>query len=360
MFKKGLFYFDWGLFIPACVLILVNLTTLFSLNKELFKNEIIYIVVGFVVYLLFSYVNLGIAKLYGKQIYIASLLLLFAVLVIGVETRGSLRWIEIFGFRIQFAEILKPFLAISLSSFLILKKSISLKNFVNILLFMFPVAFLVFIQPDLGDALIYIIVTLLTLFFYGFPFVYFLGLLIIFLLLAPIGWFFLHEYQRQRVLTFIDPARDPLGKSYNAIQSMIAVGAGMFLGRGLGQGSQSELRFLPERHTDFIFATISEQLGFIGSSLIIIAFAFMLYRIFKISSSSNDKFAKLFSISCFFILLTQFFVNVGMNIGVLPVVGVTLPFVSYGGSSMLTNFIILGLLASIGKSQKSNKVLEIG
>ncbi len=360
MFKKGLFYFDLGLFIPSAVLILVNLITLFSLNTELFRSELIYVAVGFIVYLLFSFVNLGIARLYGKQIYIASLLLLLAVLIIGVETRGSLRWIEIFGFRIQFAEFLKPFLAISLSSFLILKKSVSLKNFVNVLLFMFPIAFLVFIQPDLGDALIYAVVTLLTLIFYGFPLVYFLGLLIVLALFAPLGWFFLHEYQKQRVLTFINPSSDPLGKSYNAIQSMIAVGAGMFLGRGLGQGSQSELRFLPERHTDFIFATISEQLGFIGSFLIIIAFIFLLYRIYKISINSNDKFAKIFSISCFFIILTQFFINVGMNVGILPVVGVTLPFVSYGGSSMLTNFIIIGLLTSIGKSQRQDKVLEIG
>ncbi len=360
MFKKGIFYFDWGLFIPVCVLLLVNLTTLFSLNSELFKNELIYTGIGLVIYLFFSFANLNIAKLYGKQIYIVSLLLLFVVLVVGVETRGSLRWIEIFGFRMQFAELLKPFLAISLSAFLVTRKSTSFKNFVFLLFLILPIALLIFIQPDLGDALIYIIVVLLTMIFYGFPLIYFLGLLILLALLTPVGWFFLHEYQRQRVLTFIDPSRDPLGKSYNAIQSMIAVGAGMFLGKGLGQGSQSELRFLPERHTDFIFATISEQLGFIGSALIIISFIFLLYRIYRISINSNDGFLRIFSISLFFIIFTQFFVNIGMNIGVLPVVGVTLPFLSYGGSSMLTNFIIIGLLSTIGRSAKSDKVLEIG
>jgi rod shape determining protein RodA len=360
MFKKGLLYFDLGLLLPIFILLLVNLATLFSLNLSLFKSELLYVAFGLIVFFGFSFVNHKVAFLYGKSIYIISLILLVAVLVMGVEARGSLRWIEIYGFRIQFAELLKPFLAISLSSFLLSKNSISARNFISILCFILPVVLLVFVQPDLGDALIYAFVALAALIFYGFSWFYVFGLFLISLLVAPIGWLFLHDYQKQRIMTFLSPASDPLGKSYNAIQSVIAIGAGMFLGKGFGQGSQSGLRFLPERHTDFIFATITEQLGFIGSALVIVCFLFLLYRIYRISQNSSDKSSKLFSMICFFIILVQFFLNVGMNIGILPIVGVTLPFLSYGGSSMLTNFIIIGLLTSIARSTTNNKVLEIG
>lgn len=360
MSKKGLFYIDRGLFIPCLILILINLITLFSLNINLFKNELLFVFVGLVVFFIFSQVHYKIPKLYGTPIYIISLILLVAVLIIGVETRGSLRWIEIFGFRFQFSEILKPFLGISLASYLAENSKRDVKSFAKVLLFMAPIAFLIFIQPDLGDALIYVFVTVLALVFAGFSWYYFAILISFFALITPLAWNFLHDYQKNRVLTFLDPSRDPLGKSYNAIQSMIAIGSGMFLGKGLGQGSQSGLRFLPERHTDFIFATISEQTGFIGSFLVIICFIFLFYRIIKISFNSNDKFSKFYSSICFFILLMQFFINVGMNVGILPIVGVTLPFVSYGGSSMLSNFILLGLLVSISRSIREDNVLEIG
>lgn len=160
-------------------------------------------------------------------------------------------------------------------------------------------------------------------------------------------------------MTFLDPSRDPLGTSYNVIQSVIAVGSGMIMGRGLGQGTQSGLRFLPERHTDFIFATISEQLGFIGTIIILVCFAFLLYRVFKIFLNSEEGFSKNFSAIVFFSFLIQIFVNIGMNVGIIPVVGVTLPFVSYGGSSLLSNFIFLGFLSSIVRSTKDKNVLEI-
>ncbi len=359
MSKRGLFYIDWGLFIPCIILILINLVTLFSLNINLFKNELLFVFVGLVVFFLFSQVHYKIPKLYGAPIYVISLILLVVVLIIGVETRGSLRWVEIFGFRFQFSEILKPFLGISLAGYLSGNSKRNIKNFAKILFLMAPIAFLIFIQPDLGDALIYVFVTIFTLIFAGFSWYYFTVLILIVVLTAPIAWNFLHDYQKYRVLTFLDPSRDPLGKSYNAIQSMIAVGSGMFLGKGLGQGSQSELRFLPERHTDFIFATISEQTGFVGSFLIVVCFIFLFYRIIKISLNSNDQFSKFYSAICFFILLMQFFINVGMNVGILPIVGVTLPFVSYGGSSMLSNFIMLGLLVSISRSIKEDNVLEI-
>jgi len=349
---------DLGLVVPASVLLILSLATLFSLNISLFKNQAIFAVLSLGVFVFFSQVNHKIARLYGLPIYIISIILLFIVLIIGIESRGATRWIEIFGTRLQFSEVLKPFLVISLASFLSTRKNASFSNLVLCIAFLLPIFVLIFLQPDLGNALIYAGVLVLTLIFFGFPIRYFLGGAVILALSSPLIWNLLHEYQRQRILTFINPSSDPLGTSYNAIQSIIAVGSGMLLGKGLGQGTQSGLRFLPERHTDFIFATISEQLGFIGGVLILLAFGFLLYRIFIIYENSNDGFSKIFAGTAFFLILIQFFVNVGMNIGLLPVVGVTLPFVSYGGSSLLASFILLGLLSSIEKQDKE-EVLEI-
>ena len=221
-----------------------------------------------------------------------------------------------------------------------------------------PIFFLVFLQPDLGNALTYLMVTVLTFVIFGFPLRFFFAGLIFVSVLSPIIWKFLHGYQKARILTYFNP-NDSLGLSYNAIQSVIAVGSGMLFGRGLGLGTQSGLRFLPERHTDFIFATVAETLGMIGSILVVLAFVFLLYRIFIIFNNQEDLFGKIFSIIAFSFIFLQFFINIGMNIGILPIVGITLPFVSYGGSSLLSSFIILGILSSLNKAEASKKVLEI-
>jgi len=350
--------FDLPLLIPVAILVLLSLTTLFSINIVLFRTQLIFLIASVLIFIFFSFVNYKIIQLYCVPIYIFSLVALFLVLILGIETRGSVRWIEFLGFRAQFSEILKPFLAISFSTFLVTRKN-SLKQLFSVFLFLMPVLIFIFLQPDLGNTLIYFFVVILTLIFFGFSYRYFISGFVMFLVAIPIFWNLLHEYQKQRILTFLDPNTDPLGTSYNAIQSLIAVGSGMLLGKGLGQGTQSALSFLPERHTDFIFATISEQLGFFGNILILACFAVILYRIYLIIRNSNDDFCKVFAATSFFIILVQFFINIGMNIGILPIVGVTLPFVSYGGSSLLSSFILIGLLSAISISQKNNEVLEI-
>ncbi len=359
MNRKSLWDIDWGLILPVGILVVLSLVTLLSLNTVFFRSQLVFLIISIFAYIFFSQVNYKIIQLYAKPIYIVSIVLLILVLILGIESRGSVRWIEILGFRIQFSEILKPFLAISLSSYLVNLKNTSFKSMATIILFLLPVTFLIFFQPDLGDALIFASVTLLTLIFFGFPFKFFLAGIISVAAMFPVFWKFLHDYQKQRIMTFLNPGTDPLGTSYNAIQSIIAVGSGMIIGKGFGQGTQSSLRFLPERHTDFIFATISEQLGFIGTTVILITFGFLLFRIFVIYQDSRDRFCKTFAATGFFIILMQFFINVGMNIGIIPIVGVTLPFVSYGGSSLLSNFIILGLLTAVNKATKKEDVLEI-
>jgi rod shape determining protein RodA len=357
MNSKG-FGIDWFLIIPVGFLIIISLVTLFSLNPDFFKGQVLVLVVSILAFIFFSQANYKVLDIFAKPIYIISLILLAVVLFLGIESRGSMRWVELFGLRAQFSEVLKPFLAISLASYLANLKQYNLRGLLNILLLLGPIALLIFLQPDLGNALLYVGVVLATLIYFGFAFKYFAALILPIFAMLPIVWQFLHEYQRQRILTFLDPGKDPLGTSYNVIQSVIAVGSGMLMGRGLGQGTQSGLRFLPERHTDFIFASISEQLGFIGTIIMLICFAFILYRIYTIFRNSDDKFAKIFAAIIFFTFLIQIFVNVGMNIGILPIVGVTLPFVSYGGSSLLSNFIFLGFLSAINKGRRE-EILEI-
>lgn len=349
---------DWLLLLPIAVLLIFSLTTIYSIEPTIFRSQFIFTILSVFALFFFSQVNASVFKKYYIIVYIVSIILLTAVLFLGSESRGSVRWFMFFGVGIQFSELLKPFIAISFAAYLSTLNSYSFKSFIVSLLLMGPIFLLIFLQPDLGNALIYVFVGLGTLIIYGYPFRWFVAGFLMWLASLPFLWLLLHDYQRQRVLTFINPSRDPLGTSYNAIQSVIAVGSGMILGRGFGQGTQAELRFLPENHTDFIFATISEELGFLGSMIIIICFAFIFYRLFMIIRNSDDKFSKLFSSIVFLFIFIHFFVNVGMNIGIVPIVGVTLPFVSYGGSSLLSNFILLGLLFSVN-SVKRREVLEI-
>lgn len=358
MNRRSFLNIDWGLIAPVLVLVILSLTTLFSIDFSKFLSQLIFFITGIFVFLFFSQTNCKTIKLYTAPIYVVSIVLLIIVLIIGAETRGAVRWLDLFGFRVQFSEILKPFFAISLSSYLSSRNNQTFRTLFLAICFFTPIFFLVFLQPDLGNALVYFAVAILTFIIFGFPLRFFLAGLIFVSLLFPVLWKFLHTYQKDRILTFLNP-NDPLGLSYNAIQSVIAVGSGMLVGRGLGLGTQSGLRFLPERHTDFIFATLSETLGMVGAILVVLTFAFLLYRIFVIFSNQEDLFGKVFSIAAFFLIFIQFFINIGMNIGIIPIVGITLPFVSYGGSSLLSSFILLGILSSLNSADVSRKVLEI-
>jgi rod shape determining protein RodA len=247
---------DWLLIIPVLVLVLLSLVTLFSLNVVFFRGQFFLFLISFIFFLFFSQINYKIMSIYSKPIYIFSLVALTLVLILGIESRGAVRWIEIAGFRLQLSEVFKPFLSISLAVYLSRIRNLNFSSFLSVFGLLTPIALLIFFQPDLGNAIIYGLIVLLTLIYMGFSFKYFAVIFAPFVLAAPIMWEFLHDYQRQRVLTFINPSLDPLGTSYNVIQSIIAVGSGMLMGQGIGQGTQSSLRFLPERQTDFIFATI--------------------------------------------------------------------------------------------------------
>lgn len=358
--KKTRFYpIDWHLLIPVCILAFMSLTTLYSLEFSLFRNQLINFSLALIIFLIFSQVDYKLFRPLTKPIYVVSIILLTFILIVGYEARGAVRWIDFFGISIQLSETLKPFLALSLAGFLAAGNKRTFKNFLLVIILVMPIFILINLQPDLGNGLIYLGTLILVLLTFGYPFLWFVLLSIPVIIASPFLWQILHDYQRQRILTFLHPTSDPLGTSYNVIQAMIAVGAGMFIGRGIGEGTQSGLQFLPERHTDFIFATISEGFGFLGSIVIIITYGYLLYRIYLIYRHVDETFGKVFAAGAFFFILIHFFVNVGMNVGLIPVVGITLPFVSYGGSSIISSAIFLGILSAISREHVKEKVLEI-
>lgn len=350
---------DFWLLIPVAVLITISLFTLLSLNTAFFQSQFISLGIALTAFFVFSQINIEFLRTYRLPIYIVSLIVLGITLGIGIETNGAVRWVDIFGIRLQFSEITKPFLAVAFASLLADQPKANFKAFIKALAYIAPIFFLIYFQPDLGSAMLYLMVAVLTLLIVGYPFRWFFLMLVPVIVAAPVIWTKLHDYQRERILTFLNPQADPLGISYNSIQALIAVGSGAFFGKGMSEGTQSTLRFLPERQTDFIFATIAEGLGFVGAVLIVAALIVLCYRVFHIFNGTNNKFMKIFTASAFGFFLIPSFVNIGMNIGIVPIVGVTLPFVSFGGSSLLSNFIFLGLLSSISASEKHKNVLEI-
>jgi rod shape determining protein RodA len=350
---------DFFLLLPVVILISISLVTLLSLNVAYFKGQLLSLIIAFMAFFFFSQVNIDFLKNVKGSFYVLSLVFLLITLAIGIESHGAVRWIDILGIRLQFSEILKPFLSLSFAALLAEYPNGSAKSFFWSFLFVLPIFFLVYFQPDLGNALLYLMVALVALLISGYPYRFFAFIFLPIALLAPVIWEKLHAYQRTRILTFLNPQADPLGVSYNSIQALIAVGSGAFSGKGLSEGTQSGLRFLPERQTDFIFATIAEGLGFIGALLVIAALLFLCYRIFRIFSMTSDRFIKIFAACAFGFFLIPAFVNIGMNLGIMPIVGVPLPFVSFGGSSLLSNFIFLGLLVSMLRGEKHKHVLEI-
>jgi rod shape determining protein RodA len=350
---------DFLLLLPVIMLVSVSLVTLLSLNLAYLKSQLISLVIALFAFFIFSQINVEFFKSLKGSIYVLSLVFLLITLAIGIESHGAVRWIDIAGIRLQFSEILKPFLSLAFAALLAEKPVGSIKMFFLAMLFVLPIFFLVYFQPDLGSALLYLLVALFALLISGYPFRWFAFMILPIIILMPVIWTKLHAYQRTRILTFLNPQADPLGVSYNSIQALIAVGSGAFLGKGLSEGTQSGLRFLPERQTDFIFATIAEGLGFVGALIVVAALLFLCYRIFRIFSITKDRFIRIFAACAFGFFLIPAFVNIGMNLGIMPIVGVPLPFVSFGGSSLLSNFIFLGILSAMQRIEKHKNVLEI-
>ena len=288
--------------------------------------------------------------LYGLMLFLLLLTLL------APKVNGAQSWLGFGGFRFQPSEFAKIVIILVMSKFLSRYPPLDFKTFMAGLGVISLPVLLVLIQPDAGSALVYLVISLGMLFAAGTPMKYLGGLVGLGLSAIPFMiMFVLKEYQRNRILVFIDPMRDPLGAGYNVIQSRIAVGSGGFSGKGYMLGTQSKLKFLPEPHTDFIFSVFSEEFGFIGNMILILLFSILLCRIILTGIRSRDRRCKILVAGVASWLWFQMFESIGMSIGLMPVTGLPLPFLSYGGSSLLAIFIAIGLVASVYIEGVNNK-----
>lgn len=291
--------------------------------------------------------------------YIFLLVLLIITFLMGHTSKGSTRWISLGVTQIQPSQIIKPVLAVFLAGFAATGVWTKKKLFHFLILSGVPLV-LVFIQPDLGTTLVSASIVGTILLFSGIPKRYMAFLVVLGVLIGILGWnVLLKDYQKQRIFSFLAPTEDVQGSRYHAQQSVIAVGSGKILGRGLGHGVQSHLRFLPEKQTDFMYASLSEEFGFIGSVAVILLYGAMFFFIIHELSLIKNTVAFLTICGVLFMLFVQTVINIGMNIGLLPITGITLPLLSYGGSSILTICISLGVLVSASKERVRVSAIEI-
>ena len=324
------------------------------------RSQAIGLGLGFVFLIAISVTDYRRFARWQMYIYGGSLVLLILTLIIGSggETVGANRWIEYGGFRLQTAELVKFLLIVALGA--VLAEGAELRHrfrfVVLCIVYVFVPGVLVFLQPDLGTSLVFMAILLVMLVVWGIRLSH-LGILagagvlaVVAVLRILPSWFGVHllkDWQLARLEVFLDPEKDPLNTGYQLIQSKIAIGSGMFTGKGYLAGTQHSLNFLPERHTDFIFAVIGEELGFVGGALLIGLFAVMVWRAFRIARMSRDLYGTLVAAGVAGVIVFQVFVNVGMTIGIMPVTGLPLPFLSFGSSSLVVFLMAIGLLESI-------------
>lgn len=287
-----------------------------------------------------------------RILYGGTVAVLFLVLFIGKESGGAQRWISVGPFPFQPSEFSKFALILCFSSFLSRLKSVTFWDYTVSLFYIFPFFLFVFLQPDLGTALVFIVIGMGMLFVTGFPAKYFgisfAGAAAVF----PFAWHLLKDYQKRRLLIFLDPTVDPLGAGYHLIQSKIALGSGGLFGKGFFSGTQAKLHFVPGAHTDFAFSVLGETFGFAGCALFLVIFLFLLLRTFAIAFSSKDRFGQTAACGIASMWFFHLVVNVGMTMGVMPVTGIPLPFLSFGGSALMTNLLCASFVLNVYARRK--------
>ena len=343
-------HIDPQLLSGALILCGVGLVVLYSAgdqSMDVMVRQTIRICVGIVTMILVAQISPARLARWAPLLYALGIVLLFAVFLFGTG-RSANRWLHIGIVQFQPSEMMKIVVPVTIAWFLFDKVlPPNLRTTIVVMLLVLVPGFLIIQHPDLGTALLVMTAGLFTLFFAGISWRWIFSAAGVGLLVAPLGWFLLHDYQRQRILTLLDPQRDPLGTGYHIIQATIAVGSGGISGKGWLHGTQSHLEFLPERATDFIFAVYCEEFGFIGVIILLAAYAMVLARSLRIALSAQDSFGRLLAASLTMTLFIYVFVNMGMVTGQLPVVGIPLPLVSYGGTSLVTILAGLGILMSI-------------
>lgn len=294
-------------------------------------------------------------KNYATKLYILNIILLLAVMFVGQSQLGAQRWIQIGSMSFQPSEFAKVFLIICLATFM--DKRIEwleeFKDYLPVFVYILVPFILVMRQPDLGTSLTFIAILIGMIFVSGFKYKWFFRMGLAFMALMPAFWMILKDYQKNRIRVFLNPELDPFGSGYHVIQSKIAIGSGGFLGKGWLAGTQSQLNFLPENHTDFIFAVAGEEFGFIGTVFIISMYMIIIWRGIAIALDADDTFGMLLATGVTSMFMFHVMVNIGMTAGIMPVTGVPLPFLSYGVSSLTTNLMLVAILLNI-KVKKQN------
>lgn len=348
---------DWPMLGAVFLLITIGILALYGLSlnqqKDYFSRQIIWAGAAAAVVFFFAFFDYRILRNYSSVIlfvYGVAALGLAVVLFLGAPVRGATSWLN-FGFlKIQPVEIAKFALIVLLAKYFS-GRHIEIWRVRHIVIsggYAGLLTVFVMMQPDLGSAFILFLIWLGVTIAAGIKIRHLLVLTVLILVVLAVGWqFFLAPYQKQRIVTFLAPESDRLGAGYNILQSKIAIGSGGLWGKGLGHGSQARLNFLPEAHSDFIFAAIAEEWGFVGVSFLLGLFLMIFWRLFKLAREAPNNFSCFFIIGFSILLIVQVFINVGMNLGILPITGISLPFVSYGGSNLILMALCLGIIQSI-------------
>ncbi len=344
---------DYILLVSVIILSVLSIFVMYSTDggEILFhtKNHFVKLVVFFPLMILVAFFNIKFWHNFSYIIYIIVILLLIYVSFFGIKSSGSQRWMDLYLFVLQPSELMKVAIIMCLAKYYHRLKIENVNSFTSITIvlsiILIPTIFVIS-QPDLGTSILIALSGLIILWLGGVKIKYFIYSFVTFLISLPFIISFLKPYQKLRILTFLDPDRDPLGAGYQIIQSKIAIGSGGIDGKGFLKGTQSYLDFLPEKHTDFIFTLFSEEFGFIGSVGLLILYAIIIFRIVRIGSISRSNFSRLFCFGYAFAIFIYIVVNLSMVLGLLPIVGSPLPIMSYGGSSMLATMIGFGIVLS--------------
>ena len=359
-FFERIKFYDLPLLVVSGLLLSAGLAVQYAIslgegNLEVFYRQAAYAVGAIVLFILLANYNYQRLAKNNRIIYPIIILALIYLLLFGDPIRGSARWIDFGFFQLQPAELAKIVVGIGLARWLYVYRG-QINSWRSVgLTFLYAAlpAALIFFEPDLGSSVIVMAVWFGLLLISPVRRYYIAILLVVAIVVAALGWqFVLRDYQKQRVEVFINPDRDPQGQGYNVRQAMIAVGSGQWFGRGLGQGVQSGLRFLPEKHTDFVFASASEEIGLVGSLSMLALFVILMYRLLTIMKRARDDLAMYMAGAVLFLFASQVTINIGMNIGLLPVTGIPLPLFTAGGSSMLVTAIALGVAQNIAKQSR--------
>lgn len=352
---KKLKKLDLLLVLNALCIVAIGIVSIYSATytktDSFYIKQIIWLLLALPTFLIFSLIDYRNYSKYSKLIYFFNIVFLLSVYVFGSRVLGATRWIKLGPISIQPSEFAKLFIVLTFSELLVNGYNENFRGFKAIITSAFhilPVFLLIANQPDLGTSLVLGFLYMVLIFLSGIDLKTYLIIIASGICSMPVFYMFLlKDYQKQRILTFLNPEADILGSGWNVIQSMIAVGSGGLTGKGLLQGTQNKLKFLPEAHTDFIFAVLSEETGFVGAFLVIFLYSIMLFSIIKIGQRSEDKYGQLICYGIASILFFHSIVNVGMIIGVMPVTGLPLLLMNYGGTSLIFVFSMLGIVQSV-------------